>query len=282
MPYFSVLLPVCNSKHTISDCLHSIDVQSFKDFDVLVLVNNSEDESFEICSSFCSTRSNFHLINLYKSQPSLPDVLNFGISYLRGNCKYIVRHDSDDFMLNTRLENTYRSICSSHSEPLIHCGNAYINRQNSLYFPELRSISDYQIKQVLLLESPFIHPAIAFKSSIPYLYDRRFIYAQDLKFFIDNMFMGPYSFSPTPYIYYTIIPPSTHKRLFQLTLHDLAINTLHQKLIHGFNFRVSHQLRCKFITDENRMYPPISDVILQSSLHDLYTQFHNSYQSTSF
>ena len=155
MPYFSVLLPVRNSQSSILNCLHSIASQTFRDFSVLVLVNNSNDATFDICSEFCASAPNFDLVNLYQSCQSLPEVLNVGIDKLRLNCEYIVRHDADDYMLPHRLLDTYRSIQAACPSPLVHCGNAYINNTSRLYFSPEVSITDYQIKSSLLLS--FLH-----------------------------------------------------------------------------------------------------------------------------
>lgn len=282
MPYFSVLLPVCNSQHTILKSLQSIDCQTYGDYSVLVLVNNSNDNSFDICHSFCSSRPNFHLINLHQHFPSLPDVLNFGIRYLRTNCQYIVRHDADDYMLPCRLEHTFQSISSSSQPPMIHCGNAYINDSSTLYFPSSLNPSDYDIKKALLLSSPFIHPAISFKSCTPSLYDTRFVYAQDLKFFIDNMFSGLYSFTSVPYIHYTSSSPSTSKRLKQLSLHDFAINTLHRNLLPGFQFRLSHELRCLYVTEEYRMFSSYTKSALFDIFYKLNSKFTEIYHLSAF
>ena len=282
MPFFTVLLPVCNSEQTIINCLKSIEAQSFNDFNVLVLVNNSTDSSFDLCSSFCASRSNFQLINLHQSCPSLPDILNFGIRNVCDNCQYIVRHDSDDYMLPHRLEHTFASIRSSPVKPLIHCGNAFINNTHTLYFPSSLQLSDLEIKKTLLFTSPFIHPATCFKSSIPNLYDSRFQYAQDLKFFIDNIFCGLYSFTSQPYIHYTQSPSSSKKRFLQLSLHDVAINTLHKKLLHGLPFRVSHELRCMYVTDEYRMYTSSSTHSLHYIYLELITKFADVYKLSNF
>lgn len=282
MPFFSVLLPVCNSESTILECLLSISTQKFQDFSVLILVNNSDDSSFGICSKFCQTDARFQVLNLFDNYSSLPDVLNFGINYLRSECHYIVRHDADDYMLPLRLSDTYQAIIASSVPPLIHCGNAFLNDTSNLYFTGIASRSDYEIKSTLLLSSPFIHPAISFKSSIQSLYDTRFVYAQDLKFFIDNMFSGTYSFSSTAYIRYATTPPSIIKRSMQLSLHDFAIHSLHKKLIPDFKLSLSHQLRCRFVTNEFALFTPLSHSYLDLVLKRLKASFDTLYASSTF
>ena len=117
MPFFSVLLPVCNSQSSIRSCLESIASQFFTDFSVLILVNNSSDASFSICSSFCKSNPKFELLDLHDTCNSLPDVLNFGIIYLREKCVYIVRHDADDFMLLSRLRDTFAFLNLDNNGP---------------------------------------------------------------------------------------------------------------------------------------------------------------------
>ena len=269
MPFFSVLLPVRNSEDTIRHCLNSIASQTFDDYSVLALVNNSSDKSFSICQDFSHSYPHFNVIDLGSACNSLPDVLNFGISLLQGKCEYIVRHDADDLMLPSRLLDTFNSLTSASTPPLIHCGNALVGTSSSLYFPPSLQLDDLGIKSRLLLSSPFIHPAIAFKSTISNLYDSKFVYAQDLKFFIDNIFSGPYSISTDPYIQYSVPQPNSDKRSMQLFLHDYAINSLHRQLIPGFQTLTSHQVRCLYVTDEFSMSNDLDAEFLAHSYSNL-------------
>jgi len=92
-----------------------------------------------------------------------------------------------------------------------------------------RKLSVY-LKSQLLLASPFVHPAIAFKNCAISLYSPDFTYAQDLMLFIDNINNGPYSYDPRTYLYYRNTIATSKKLSLQLLLHDKSINTLHRSI----------------------------------------------------
>ena len=278
MPYFSVLLPASNAESTIFKCLRSIESQSFSDFNVLILVNNSVDNTFTICSGFCETKSKFSCLNLGHRYSNLSQILNFGFASLRSNCTYIVRHDSDDYMLDHRLQHTYTSINARCDLPLIHAGNAYIDNTKTLMLPS-ESLSDIYLKAQLLLYSPFVHPSIALHSSLPVLYDERFQYAQDLKLFVDNIFHGHYSYTPIPYISYTSATSGLRKRSMQLACHDIAIHSLHARIFSSLTLRNSHELRCQFVSNEYQIYPIVRPESVSQNLQELKTRFVDAYRS---
>jgi len=270
--YFTVLLPISNNENSLSQCLTSISSQLFTDFNVLCILNNSVDESLQIVINFCNKYTHFSYIELGDSVHNLSQALNCALNTLESKCRYFVRHDADDYMLPHRLLWTYEYLENSLSKPLIHCGNAFINDTSTLIYPNSHNPSSSSLKTSLLLQSPFIHPSICFRSDLNIRYDERFKYAQDLKLLIDYLHFGNYSFDPRPYIYYTFNPPSPQKRILQLLLHDYAINTLHKQLIPGFSFRYSHYLRTKYITNEFTMYSPSSYL----DIHSIYNRLQFS------
>ena len=75
MPFFSFVLPVKNSGSTLSDTLHSIFSQSYRDYEVLFLDNGSTDNTYEVVSNFVDPR----LTVLDVRGLSLSNALNVGI-----------------------------------------------------------------------------------------------------------------------------------------------------------------------------------------------------------
>jgi len=273
--YFTVLLPVSNNASTLFNCLQSISSQSFTDYNVLVVINNSHDSSLQIAIDYSNKFLQFNIINLGTTVENLPQALNRGLDHIKLGCKYIVRHDADDYMLPDRLLWTFQSLQQYSVKPLIHCGNAYINNTSLLYFNKSHIPSSLTLKMSLLLQSPFIHPSICFQADKLLRYDERFTYAQDLKLFIDYFELGSFSFDSRPYIYYTNILPSIKKRYYQLILHDYALYTLHRLITPGTPLRISHYLRVKYITDEFTMYEPSPGLDLQSIYNFFYVKLES-------
>lgn len=281
MPRFSILLPVHNDEHTLRDCLDSILLQTFTDYSVCIVINNSSDSSLHIIESHpLLKQSHVDLLLAPESINNLPLALNFGIASLSGKSDYIIRMDADDLMHPLRLEYTNSFLRNSDYKSLIHCGNAkFLSTRSILLRHPL--ISDFErmsfyLKTQLLVASPFVHPAIAFKNSVLAPYNPLFTYAQDLMFFVDNICNGFFSYDPRVYLYYRDPLPRPLKRELQLNFHDKAIHSLHHQINSSCSFFDSHRLRLSLVTDEYPLCSPFAPDVafkflkrLQSSLFSL-------------
>lgn len=64
---FFIIIPAHNEENNIMFCLKSLQHQSYRDFNVIVVNDGSTDRTAQIVSGFCSKNSQFELINLEKS-----------------------------------------------------------------------------------------------------------------------------------------------------------------------------------------------------------------------
>lgn len=60
---FSVLVPVYNVEKYLTKCLVSLERQTFKDFEVILVDDGSKDNSGKICDKFCEENSNMKVIH---------------------------------------------------------------------------------------------------------------------------------------------------------------------------------------------------------------------------
>lgn len=108
-PLVSVIVPVYNRKTTIFRCLDSILKQSYRNFEVLVIDDGSDDGTSDICRSVSKTDARIKLF----SQD------NHGVSYSRNRGiaaatgKYVVFIDSDDYVNAQYVEGL---VCSAERE----------------------------------------------------------------------------------------------------------------------------------------------------------------------
>lgn len=96
MPEITVLMSVKNGEKYIKDAIDSVLKQSFTDFELLVMDDNSEDETTHIVQNYKDAR-----IRLEKRNTDFIQNLNEGLSLSRDN--YIARMDADDMMHSERL-----------------------------------------------------------------------------------------------------------------------------------------------------------------------------------
>ena len=99
MPFFSVIVPMYNSKKYIAECLESIIRQSEKDYEIIVVDDGSTDDSYQIASDYREKFDN--IVLLHKPNGGVASARNYGIREATG--QYIVFLDSDDVMVESGL-----------------------------------------------------------------------------------------------------------------------------------------------------------------------------------
>ncbi len=98
--YISVIIPVYNAIDTIERAVNSILSQSFKNFEIIIIDDGSEDGSSDVIKSLAITSSKIRIISIPNSGVSA--ARNRGIQEARG--KYIMFLDSDDLLHSGILE----------------------------------------------------------------------------------------------------------------------------------------------------------------------------------
>jgi glycosyltransferase involved in cell wall biosynthesis len=91
MSFLSIIIPTYNSESTISQCLESLLLQSFQDFEVCIVDGASSDKTIEIVHTYYSK---FRCINVI-SEPDkgVYDAMNKGIDISSGKWLYFLGSD---------------------------------------------------------------------------------------------------------------------------------------------------------------------------------------------
>jgi glycosyltransferase involved in cell wall biosynthesis len=164
----SVILPFFNAAYTLARALESIAAQTFKDFECLLVDNNSNDGSGEIARKFCNKDPRFLL--LHESRQGVMHANNTGLS--NAKAQYIARMDADDWMFPDRLERQFNFL-EEHPEIDVVAGQAeymphstetlgfkrYVGWSNNIL-----SHRDISLKQ--FVESPVINPTVMFRKKV--------------------------------------------------------------------------------------------------------------------
>lgn len=96
---FSIIVPVHNAEKYLLECLHSIDSQKEKSYEVILVVNASTDNSLLICQEWAKKHENAQVI--VTDIPGVSHARNMGIEISIG--EWLVFLDSDDCMRNNAL-----------------------------------------------------------------------------------------------------------------------------------------------------------------------------------
>ena len=99
-PLISILTPFKNTGEFLPECLDSIVAQTYTNWELLIVDDNSTDNSFEIVKSYQKKDNRVKLF--YNSGNGIIDALRLAYSKSRGT--FITRMDSDDIMHKHKLE----------------------------------------------------------------------------------------------------------------------------------------------------------------------------------
>ena len=101
MPTISIIIPVYNVDKYLQQCIESILLQTFTDFEVFLIDDGSTDKSAFICDKYSSIDCRIRVI--HKKNTGVSDTRNVGLDIASG--KYVIFLDSDDYWYdNTALE----------------------------------------------------------------------------------------------------------------------------------------------------------------------------------
>lgn len=105
-PVISVIVPIYNVEEYLDACLKSIQDQTFRDFEVLLINDGTPDNSMEIAMRYVQQDDRFRLFN--NENQGLSYARNFGLERAQGD--YIAFIDSDDRINEEYLEKLYEAI----------------------------------------------------------------------------------------------------------------------------------------------------------------------------
>jgi len=121
----SVIIPMYNAEKYIGECLDSLLVQTFQDFEVIVANDCSTDNSVAVVESYM-TKFNGRL-KLTKTETNSGGggkPRNIGLSLASG--EYIFFLDSDDILTKTGLEELY-TLAKEYDPEIIYCERYYMS-----------------------------------------------------------------------------------------------------------------------------------------------------------
>lgn len=105
-PKISVIVPIHNSEKFLEKCINSLINQTFKNLEIILLVDASTDRSFDICKRFKKIDNRIIIENVnYKN---VSKTRNHGINISSG--EYITFVDSDDFVEKDMYEKLYKNM----------------------------------------------------------------------------------------------------------------------------------------------------------------------------
>jgi glycosyltransferase involved in cell wall biosynthesis len=156
---FSIIVPTFDSGLSLSNCLTSIVNQTFTDYEVIIIDNNSKDNTLEIISDFSSKHNNIRWIS--ESDRGIYDAMNKGIKIAKGSWLYFMGSD-DRFYNNSVLSQISDSIKLTPNKILY--GNVLIDGDAG--WAKNGQIYDGEFTLLKLIDRNISHQAIFYHKSV--------------------------------------------------------------------------------------------------------------------
>lgn len=101
MPFFSVIVPCCDVEAFLPETLASLDAQSFRDFEIILVVEDSRDRTLGLCRKAQAENPRIKVFTQPRSgSPAAPR--NTGLAHAEG--RYTVFLDGDDLLEHDALQ----------------------------------------------------------------------------------------------------------------------------------------------------------------------------------
>ncbi len=167
IPEVSVVLPFFNAEQTLARAVSSILDQSFPDFELILVDNNSTDSSSEIAGLFAVKDDRIKMIR--EENQGVVFAMNKGMELARG--QFIARMDADDVSHPKRLKKQFQFLIDNPEIGLVGCNvrhvsdlpsegmSRFVDWVNSFHLPK-------EIWQNRFVEIPLIQPSVMFRSHL--------------------------------------------------------------------------------------------------------------------
>ena len=119
-PVVSVVIPNFNYGHFLPECIESVITQSYRDWEIIVVDDNSTDNSRDIVRHYIQRHPDRQItLHVNSTGPSgTPTPINIGIRLMRGD--YFSWLSSDDIFEPNKLETQIRFLESNPNVGLVH------------------------------------------------------------------------------------------------------------------------------------------------------------------
>jgi glycosyltransferase involved in cell wall biosynthesis len=212
-PEISVVIPVYNAEEFLSDTIDSVLVQTFSDFELLLMDDGSTDRTAEIIKSYQDKR-----IRYIPCPHDFIATTNHGFELAEG--KYIALLDHDDLMVPRRLQMQY-DYMEAHPN-VAACGGAMHTFGKQFTKWHLKEMMMEEMMPIQLLHSPVMNPTGFVRREFllrhKIVHQRGYSFATDFKFWFEISKVGKIVNLPQIFTLYRMSDRQTHVK-FRKQLH---------------------------------------------------------------
>lgn len=127
-PLISVVVPIYKAEDTLYRCLNSLKMQTFTDFEVLMVDDGSPDQCGKMMDEYAAKDYRFKAF--HKENGGVSSARQFGIDHANG--EYTIHADPDDWVEPTMLEELYKKAKEEDADMVI-C-DFYVNTYEGQHY----------------------------------------------------------------------------------------------------------------------------------------------------
>ncbi|CAN5189729.1 hypothetical protein BH10PSE11_BH10PSE11_07990 [soil metagenome] len=161
-PLVSVIMPFRNARQYLREAIDSVLRQTFKDFELLLIDDFSQDDSRSICESYATADSRVRLLR--NENAGIIGALNFGIAHARG--ELIARMDADDICEPERFALQVQELQRSPAIAILGSAASLINQRGDVIGELSYATAPSEIYHELLQRSCIIHPSAMMRTGV--------------------------------------------------------------------------------------------------------------------
>ena len=154
----SVIIPIYNGGRYLNYSLESIQNQKMKDIEIIIIDDNSKDDSLKIIENYMK---NDKRIKLIKNNENRRILFCKSIGALNCKGKYIIEIDQDDMFLKENAFDLIYKQSTKHELDLLHF--QYVPSNNILHFPKIKN---YELSKNVIQKQPELKFSIFLQTKI--------------------------------------------------------------------------------------------------------------------
>lgn len=176
-PLVSVNICTYNRANLISKAIESVLTQNYQNIEIIVVDDNSSDNTEEIIKGYMSNNSN---IFYYKNSSNLGVTKNRNFALQKSSGKYIAVLDSDDYWLDeNKLTEQVKFLESYPNYALVGTFTNVVNVHDKKISELFFETEDSKIRSKILLQNQFTHSSVLFKKDSFTQYNEKYFIWED-------------------------------------------------------------------------------------------------------
>ena len=231
----SVIINCRNSEKYLSQCIDSVLIQTYTNYELIIVDNKSKDKTKTIIKSYNDSRIKYYYL---KTKLNLGGARNFALKKSKG--KYIAFIDSDDIWLDDKLEKTVNKF--SKGIGLIYSDVEYFNETSSFRLYNSRKLYKGDIFNNLLydynlcMSSCVVDSEVISKNNLQF--DENLKVCEDLDFFLKITYLSKVDYSLDVLVKYRIHNNNLTSKYHNLFFDEFELTI--NNLVNYFNLDKDH------------------------------------------